>query len=153
MNTHIINRIFLLLTPILFWQCERCNEQKEVQLEVWFSGFEVLPQWEKIYVIGSEKQVIPETIVNDQRPLFYLPVNTHSDTSTYIFQSGTTLDTLLITYSRTFDFQSKKCGFTIGFNDADVLKSPKSLKTSISLGVRPAIFTSGPFEAKLTFYP
>lgn len=153
MNTNILTGIFLLLIAVLFWQCEQCNEEKEVEMEVWFSNFEVPPQWDKIYVVGSEKQVIPGTIISDQGPSFKLPINTNADSTKYVFQSGATLDTLLISYKRVFDFQSNTCGFTLAFEEEDVIRSPRDLKSHIYLGKRCAIFGCEPFKAKLTFYP
>lgn len=153
MNTNILTGIFLLLIAFFFWQCEQCNEEKEVEMEVWFSNFEVPPQWDKIYVVGSEKQVIPGTIISDQGPSFKLPINTNADSTKYVFQSGATLDTLLISYKRVFDFQSNNCGFTLGFENERVIQSPRSLNTSLILGKTFGIFGSGPFEPKLTFYP
>jgi len=106
--------IYLLLLSSLF-SCKNCEDQSEPEATLQFHNSAIL--YEKAQGIGSD-QIIYGPFEYQSFPLSII-----SDTTSFIFHSEASVDTLAISYKRNFVFESNECGFTVTLSDFKNLKA------------------------------
>ncbi len=106
--------IFILLLAGFFTSCA-CGDQREAELSLIFvnaEGDTLASPYRRIYGIGGNGEAL---VRNDQTFPFVLSVV--RDTVVYVLEATNQAanDTLAVSYSRSFNYRSDRCGFEVDF--------------------------------------
>ncbi len=82
-----------------------CYPAKEPELKLLFANPAPYPNFKKVYAINGKGEI------TKKQESYYLPLSMHADSVVYILESQTKTDTLTIFYSRSFYYDSEKCGY------------------------------------------
>lgn len=142
--------IFLML---VFLQACKCGSQKEVSLDVSYSGFEDRPKFDRVVAEGAKRDILLTTKTEnmDAYSEFKLPVDSNKDSCRYFFYQAGRVDTVVISYQKILDYGPDDCGFSIDFKEARVKKNTIHGTAYLNLGSRSYLIGTG-FEASLEFY-
>ena len=116
MRKHTLFIAFLLL----LMACEPCRVSSEPSLGVDFTQQTQIPAFTRVYGLGGNGQSIPFK----SQSINKFPVSLLADSTVYIFESPTRIDTLTVGYDRSMvEFQKKRCGFTMRLSNVRLLPS------------------------------
>lgn len=124
----------LVLIKLTLVSCG-CGDQQEPDLSLAFideNGKYLHKPYKQIYGLKANKSL---SMRNDS--IYYFTLSLVSDTVTYIFESSNQVnDTLTLTYSRNFSYQSDRCGFEVDFGFPAIIEEKTSFEPSkISLNL------------------
>jgi len=103
--------------------CRPCEPNASPGLSVAFRG-------QKNY--NSVKTIEPATVLyqDNFQNSFFLPLWVGAEKLSFVFANGISSDTLSVAYTRTFQFNSKSCGYQYKLSDLKVIK-PNSFKNLV----------------------
>lgn len=131
------SRFFIVLLGILLvvslYSCKDCTMETQDIQTVRLAFFKkaaggkpktvIDTAFTKVYGFDFETQLYPlegETETT-KKSVFQLPLDTSTEQTAYIFQRGTSRDTIVFTYTKYFRVYTPDCGYTAQINDFTVL--------------------------------
>lgn len=103
--------------------CKPCEPSTAPYLSVIFKGSKT---FSKVSTIDPEKVLYQDNFQSS----FLLPLWIGAEKLTYVFYNGANSDTVSVSYSRKFRFNSKSCGYQYEINDLRLAK-PTSFKNLV----------------------
>ncbi len=127
--------LFGFLCLVLLQACCPGGADKEVSLDVSFSGSLELPLFDRIVAENANRNIVLKTLSGGSGTYsdFKLPVNTNADSTRYFFFRPGQIDTVVIRYTRIFNHSN--CGLLIDFKNESVSKNTLSASAFVSLGL------------------
>jgi hypothetical protein len=124
-----IARWFLgILMITVFNSCDKCEGKKnEPLMKVYFyqNNQIIDPQYDQVYGLDQNNQPKSDLLLDKQEQAYVLPISALADQVVYVFRKANQpTDTLIVNYTRKFEYQNKKCGMEMFIPSAQM--SPKS---------------------------